>query len=89
MSLTVDEIKQKKSKLEANILKDLRALESSSDLKISYVEVNIDRHSYDEEEKMRKDGKKLRTLKGVIDVRIELNIADDPRSIDMPKEVRG
>lgn len=87
MSLTIEEIKSKKSNIEAGILKDLRSLESNSDLKISYVEISIDQYSYEEKERSKEKKKKLRPLKGVIDVKIELNIADDPRSVDLQEKI--
>ena len=83
MSLTVEEIKQKKSKLEADFLKNLKDFEKISEISIGYVEVKIDRHSYDEQKDTQGSGKKLRILKGVLDVSIEVNIANDLRSVDM------
>jgi len=84
MSMTVEDIKKKKTDLEIAFLKDLKQLEKETEITINRVEVRIDRHTYEEREDARKDGKldKLRKLKGVLDVVISMNIDNDPRSID-------
>ena len=84
MSKTIKEIKNNKSKLEADILSMLIDFEKENEIKVNYANVTTDRHSYEEEEQTRKQKKKLRKLKGVLDVTIDVNIENDPRSIDVP-----
>ena len=81
MSLTIEQLKSNKSKLEESILKQLRDFEKESEILISYVNVRIDSHSYEKLEKNRKK-EENRKLKGVLDVTIDVNIENDPRSID-------
>ena len=84
MSKTIQEVKDDKNKIESDILKTLINFEKSSEMRIDQVRVTTDRHSYDEEELARTQKKKLRKLKGVLDVTINVNIENDPRSIDLP-----
>ena len=80
---TIEEIKNAKSIIEAEILKTLRTFEKDSELRISRVNIKIDQPSWDDEEKARKDPKfKLKPLKGILDVTIHADIEDDPRSVD-------
>lgn len=88
MSKTIKEIKNNKSKLEADILSMLIDFEKENEIKVNYANVTTDRHSYEEEEQTRKQKKKLRKLKGVLDVTIDVNIENDPRSIDVPAQER-
>ena len=84
MSKTIKEIKENKNRLETDILSMLIEFEDKNEIKVNYVNVSTDRHSYEEEEQTRKQKKKLRKLKGVLDVTIDVNIENDPRSIDVP-----
>lgn len=85
MSKTIKEIKNNKSKLEADILSMLIDFEKENEIRVDYVNVTTDSHSYEETERRTADQKKkLRKLKGVLDVSINVNIENDPRSIDMP-----
>lgn len=80
---TILEIKKDKNKIEADILKLLKDFEKSSELRIRRVEVTIDRITWEEEEKLRKNPKnKPRELKGVLDIIIHCDIENDPRSVD-------
>lgn len=83
MSKTIQKVKDDKNKVESDILKTLINFEKSSEMKIDHVRVTTDHHSYDEEELAHKQKKKLRKLKGVLDVTINVNIENDPRSIDI------
>ena len=83
MKITVEEIKKKKSELESEFLKKLKSFEKLSEISIEYVDVKIDRHDYEEREESKRTGKKLHKLKGVLDVQINVNISNDPRSIDL------
>ena len=83
MAKTIQDIKNEKSKIESDILRMLIELEKSSEMNIEHVRVTVDHHSYEEEELNRKEKKKLRKLKGVVDVTINLNIENDPRSVDI------
>ncbi len=82
MAKTVQQIKADKSEVEQKMLGMLKDLETSSKMRINYVDVKTDRHSYEEEEKSRNGKKKLRQLKGVLDVMIQMDLGDDPDSID-------
>jgi len=80
---TIKEIKERKSKIEADFLAILRKFEKESQLKIKEVVVSIDKHSWEDIEKARRNSKyKLPKLKGVLDVTIYADIENDPRSID-------
>ena len=87
MSKTIEEIKEEKSRIEGEFLRKLTGLEKFSEMRIDHVRVGIDNYGWEEEEQSRKDKKKLRKLQGVLDVVIELNIENDPRSIDEPAEI--
>ena len=81
MSKTVKEIKASKSQLESDILDMLIRFEKDNEIRVDYVNVNSDR--YDETEKGKKLTRKLICRnKGVIDVTINVNIENDPRSVD-------
>ena len=84
MSKTIQEVKDDKNKVESDILKTLIDFEKSSEMSIEHVRVTTDHHSYDEEELARKQKNKLRKLKGVLDVTINVNLENDPRSLDIP-----
>jgi len=84
MSKTIQEVKTDKNKIESDILKMLIDFEKSSEMNIEHVRVTTDRHTYEEEELARAQKKKLRKLKGVLDVTINVNLENDPRSIDIP-----
>ena len=58
--------------------------EKENEIRVNYANVTTDRHSYEEEKQTRKQKKKLRKLKGVLDVTIDVNIENDPRSLDIP-----
>lgn len=81
-SLTIEEIKNRKSEVEKDILKMLRDFEKETETMISYVSTQIDRgdDSWDIE-KSGKPGKK-RKSKGLLDFTLELNLENDVRSID-------
>ena len=83
MSKTIQEVKDDKNKVESDILKTLIDFEKSSEMNIDHVRVTTDHHTYDEEELARNQKKKLRKLKGVLDVTINVNLENDPRSIDV------
>lgn len=83
MAKTVQEIKKDKSEVEQKILGILKELEASSKIQMEYVEVEVDRHSHEEWEEAQKDGKKLRQLKGVLNVIIQLNLENDSDSLPM------
>lgn len=83
MSKTIKEVKNNKNKLEADILSMLIDFEKANEIRVDYVNVTTDHHSYEETERKTEDQKKkLRKLKGVLDVSISVNIENDPRSID-------
>ena len=82
--MTIEEVKIKKSSLEAEILQKLRTFENSSDIQVEHVIVRIDCHNYEEEEYARKEGKQLRALKGILDVQINASIDNDVRTVDLP-----
>jgi len=84
MPKTVQEVKDEKNKVESDILKMLIDFEKSSEMNIERVRVTTDHHDYEEEEMARNQKKKLRKLKGVLDVTINVNLENDPRSIDIP-----
>lgn len=84
MSKTIQEIKDNKSKVEADILSMLIDFEKETEIRVNYTNVITDRYSYEEEEQARKQKKKLRKLRGVLDVTIDVNIENDPRSLDIP-----
>ena len=79
---TIEKIKIKKSEIEQQILKILRTFAKEVDMNLMSVDVKVDHHSYEEEEDYRRNKKKLRELKGVLDVNINMNLDDNPRSID-------
>jgi hypothetical protein len=83
MSKTIQEVKNDKNKIESDILRMLIDFEKSSEMKIDHIRVTTDHHTYDKEELARNQKKKLRKLKGVLDVTINLNIENDPRSVDI------
>lgn len=83
MSKTIQEVKDDKNKVESDILKTLIDFEKSSEMNIDHVRVTTDHHTYDEEELARNQKKKLRKLKGVLDVTINVNLENDSRSIDV------
>ena len=82
MSKTIQEVKDDKNKVESDILKTLIDFEKSSEMNIDHVRVTTDHYTYDEEELARSQKKKLRKLKGVLDVTINVNLENDPRSVD-------
>lgn len=85
MANTIEETKAEKSEIESKILKMLKDLEASSGMIIDYVDVRTDRHSYEEQENAKKNPKaSLRKLKGVLDVMIQMNLGNDPDSIEVP-----
>ena len=79
---TIEKIKVRKSEIEQQILKILRAFAEEVDMNLRHVDVKVDHHSYEEDEEHRKYKKKLRKLKGVLDVNINMNLDNDPSSID-------
>lgn len=85
MAKTVEEIKAEKSEVEGKILKMLKDLEASSGMIIDYVDVRTDRHSYEERECTEGNSKtSLRKLKGVLDIMIQMNLGNDPDSMEVP-----
>ena len=85
MPYTIKEIKDNKSKLETDILSMLIDFEKANEIRVDYVNVTTDHHSYEETEKKTSEQKeKLRKLRGVLDVTINVNIENDPRSVDLP-----
>ena len=85
MSNTIKEIKDNKSKLEADILSTLIDFEKENEIRVDYVNITTDSYSYEETEKSTAvQKKKLRKLRGVLDVTINVNIENDPRSVDIP-----
>lgn len=85
MNKTIPEIKKIKSDIESQILTLLKEFEKVSELQIEYVEVQVDHLSYEEKDILRTaKNKKHRKLKGVLDVTINANIENDPRSVDIP-----
>lgn len=85
MSKTIKEVKNNKNRLEADILSMLIDFEKANEIRVDYVNVTTDHHSYKETERETgEQKKKLRKLKGVLDVSISVNIENDPRSIDTP-----
>ena len=86
MSKTIQEIKDNKSKLEADILSMFIDFEKANEIRVDYINITTDSYSYDERERKTTEQKKkkLRKLKGVLDVSIIVNIENDPRSIDIP-----
>ena len=85
MSKTIKEVKNNKNKLEADILSMLIDFEKANEIRIDFVNVTTDHHSYEETERKNGEQKKeLRKLKGVLDISINVNIENDPRSVDSP-----
>lgn len=85
MAKTVEEIKAEKSEVEGKILKMLKDLEASSGMIIDYVDVRTDRHSYEEREGTEGNSKiSPRKLKGVLDIMIQMNLGNDPDSMEVP-----
>jgi len=83
-SKSIEEIKQLKSAAEKEIMKIIDKFEKESEIHVTSARANIDHHSYEEREDARRADKPkpLRKLKGIQDFVIEINLENDPRSID-------
>lgn len=83
MSMTIEEIKKRKSALEIKILEECKAYEKETDTRVTYIRVESDDGDFgDIISSGRVEKVKKRPSKGLLNVTIDTTMENDVRSVD-------
>ena len=84
MSMTIEEIKKRKSALEIKILEECKAYEKETETRVTYIRTESDDGDFNDiissgsvEKKMKK-----RPSKGMLNITIDTTMENDVRSVD-------